>query len=122
LLTYTDSSGQEPVHMHFLWIAYRGLIYQFVGLAPERYRPVLRETALSFRPLSAEEKASTRETRLRVVPARSGETLQQLSTRTGNVWDLKITAVVNGLDKSQTLKKGQLVKIAISQPYSRIKG
>jgi hypothetical protein len=26
------------------------------------------------------------------------------------------------LDKSQTLKKGQLVKIAISQPYSGIKG
>jgi predicted Zn-dependent protease len=117
LLTYTDTSGEEPVHMHFLWIAYRGLIYQFVGLAPERYRKVLRETALSFRPLSSDEKASIRETRLRVVSARSGESLQQLSTRTGNVWDLKITAVVNGLDKSQTLKKGQLVKIAVSQPY-----
>lgn len=122
LLTYTDSSGQEPVHMHFLWIAYRGLIYQFIGLAPERYRPVLRETALSFRPLSPDEKASIRETRLRVVPARSGESLQQLTARTGNVWDLKITAVVNGLDKNQSLKNGQLVKVAISQPYSGING
>ncbi len=121
LLTYTDNSGEEPVYMHFLWIAYRGLIYQFIGLAPERYRPVLRETALSFRPLSAKEKGSIRETRLRVATARSGETLQQLSKRTGNVWSPKITAVVNGLDKGQTLKKGQLVKIAISQPYSGIK-
>jgi predicted Zn-dependent protease len=77
----------------------------------------LRETALSFRPLSAKEKASIRETRLRVATARSGETLQRLSKRTGNVWSLEITAVVNGLDKSQTLKKGQLVKIAVSQPY-----
>jgi len=121
LLTYTDNSGEEPVHMHFLWIAYRGLIYQFIGLAPERYRPVLRETALSFRPLSAGEKASIRETRLRVVPARSGETLQKFTKRTGNVWSPKITAVINGLDKGQTLKKGQLVKIAVSQPYSGIK-
>ena len=122
LLTYTDASGEEPVHMHFLWIAYRGLIYQFIGLAPERYRPVLRETALSFRPLSAEEKASIREKRLRVVPARSGETLEQLTKRTGNVWSLKITSVVNGLDQNQTLEKGQLVKIAITQPYSGTKG
>ena len=122
LLTYTDASGEEPVHMHFLWVAYRGLIYQFIGLAPERYRPVLRETALSFRPLSPEEKASIREKRLRVVPARPGETLKQLTTRTGNVWSLNLTAVVNGLDIGQTLKKGQLVKIAITQPYSGTKG
>ncbi len=122
LLTYTDASGKEPTHMHFLWIAYRGLIYRFIGLAPERYRPVLRETALSFRPLSAKEKDSIRETRLRVVLARSGETLQQLTIRTGNVWSPKITAVVNGLDKGQTLKKGQLVKIAVAQPYTAGKG
>jgi len=122
LLTYTDTRGKEPTHMHFLWIAYRGLLYQFIGLAPERYRPVLRDTALSFRPLSARERSSISETRLRVVAARSGETLQQFSRRTGNVWNLKITAVVNGLDTSQKLKKGQLVKIAISQPYSGSKG
>ena len=118
LLTYTDASGKEPMHMHFLWVAYRGLIYQFVGLAPERYRPLLRDTALSFRPLTAKEKASIRETRLRVVPARSGETLQQLSKRTGNVLDAKMTAVVNGLDETKKLKKGQLVKVAVSQPFS----
>ena len=121
LLTYTDTRGKEPTHMHFLWVAYRGLIYQFIGLAPERYRPVLRETALSFRPLSAKEKASIRETRLRVVPARSGETLQQISKRTKNVWDMNITAVVNGLDVDQKLKKGQLVKVAVSLPFSGAK-
>ena len=107
--------------MHFLWVAYRGLIYQFIGLAPERYRPVLRETALSFRPLTAKEKASIRETRLRVVPARSGETLQQISKRTNNVWDVNVTAVVNGLDADQKLKKGQLIKVAISLPFSGAK-
>jgi len=120
LLTYTNDRGKEPVHMHFLWVAYRGALYQFVGLAPERYRPVLRETALSFRPLNAEEKASIRETRLRVVPARADETLQQLSQRSANVLDVKITAVVNGLDENETLKEGQLVKIAVSQPYTMV--
>jgi predicted Zn-dependent protease len=118
LLTYTDASGKEPMHMRFLWISYKGLIYQFIGLAPERYRPVLKKTALSFRPLSNKEKRSILETRLRVVQARSGETLKRLSKRTKNIWNTNITAVVNGLDISQRLKKGQLVKIAVSQPYT----
>ncbi len=118
LLTYTDTSGNEPVHMHFLWIAYRSMIYQFIGLAPERYRPILKETALSFRPLSTKEKDSIRETRLRVVSARPAETLQQLSNRTSNIWSLKMTAVINGLDTTRKLQKGQLVKVAVSQPYS----
>jgi predicted Zn-dependent protease len=121
LLTYTKKGRKEPTHMHFLWVAYRGMLYQFIGLAPERYRPVLRETAQSFRPLSAEEKASIRETRLRVIPARAGETLQQLSQRSANVLDVKIAALVNGFDENETLKEGQLVKIAVSQPYTMLK-
>ena len=86
------------------------------------YRPLLRETALSFRPLTAGEKASIYETRLRVIEARSGETLGQLSARTSNVWSLDITAVVNGLAASQPLKDGQRIKIAVAEPDSRIKG
>jgi len=67
MLVYTDSSRGEPVHMHFLWVAYRGLLYRFIGLAPQRYRPLLKDTALSFRPLTPSERGSIRETRLRVV-------------------------------------------------------
>ena len=117
LVTYTDTSGQEPVHMQFLWIAYRSLIYQIIGLAPDRYLPVLSETAQSFRPLSAKERASIQEMRLRIVAARPGETLDKLAKRTGNEWSVKITAVVNGLDAGRPLEKGQLIKIAVSQPY-----
>ena len=117
LLTYTDTSGNEPVHMHFLWIAYRGLLYQFIGLAPERYRPVLQDTATSFRPLTSSERSSIREIRLRVAPARSGETLAQFSKRMGNGWSPELTAAVNGIDSNLRLQQGQLIKIAVSQPY-----
>ena len=58
------------------------------------------------------------ERRLRVVAAREGESLAQLSKRTNNVWPIEATAVVNGLAAGQKLKKGQLVKIAVSQPFS----
>jgi predicted Zn-dependent protease len=117
LLTYTDASGREPVHMYFLWVAYRGRLYQFIGLAHERYRPLLRDTALSFRPLTSNERASIRETRLRIVPAKAGESLSELSARTGNELDFALTAVVNGIDPNNPLTDGQLVKIAVSQLY-----
>lgn len=117
LVTYTDTSGREPMHWFFLYIAYRQLIYQFAGIAPERYRAVIRETALSFRPLTADELVSIRETRLRIVSARTRETLAQLSKRTGNTWDPKTTAVINGVKVDQPLKGGQLIKIAVPQPY-----
>ena len=114
---YVDASGQEPVYMNFLWIAYQDLIYQIIGLAPERYLPLIRETAISFRPLRDKERATIKEARLRVVPARSGESLSQLSARTRNVWDSKTTAIINGLDEKKPLKKGRLIKIAVEQPY-----
>ena len=114
---YVDASGQEPVYMNFLWIAYQDLIYQIIGLAPERYLSVMTETATSFRPLRDKEMATIKEARLRIVPARSGESLSQLSARTRNVWDNKTTAIINGLDEEKPLEKGRLIKIAVSQPY-----
>ncbi len=118
LVNYTDTSGREPMHMFFLYIGYRNLIYQFVGLAPERYRPLIRETALSFRSLTPTERASIKETRLRVVSAGANENVAQLSKRTGNTWDPKITAVINGVNVDEPLKAGQLIKIAVEGPYS----
>jgi predicted Zn-dependent protease len=117
LLLYTDTSGKEPMHMAFLWVAYRKIVYRFIGLAPEKYRVNLRLSALSFRPITAKEKSSIKERRLKVVTAHANESLSHLSKRTGNVWPLKATAVVNGIDKDQPLKKGQLIKIAVPQPF-----
>jgi predicted Zn-dependent protease len=117
VVTLTDTSGGKPVHMHFLWVAAGGLIYQMVGLAPDQHREVLRQAALSFRPLTSAERTSITETRLRVLAAREGETLAQLSRRTQNQWKPETTAVVNGIQPSATLRQGQLVKVAVRQQY-----
>jgi predicted Zn-dependent protease len=117
LLLYTDTSGKEPMHMAFLWVAYRKVVYRFIGLAPEKYRENLRSSALSFRPITATEKSSINERRLRVVAARESESLARLSKRTSNVWPLKAIAVVNGIDADKPLKEGQLIKIAVSKPF-----
>jgi predicted Zn-dependent protease len=117
LVSFIDSGKKEPVHWSFVWIAYGELLYQFVGITVERHQETFRATAYSFRPITDKEKASITEMRLRVVSARAGEGLDRLSKRTRNVWDAKTTAVVNGIDAGQALEKGQLIKIAVKQPY-----
>jgi predicted Zn-dependent protease len=117
LVTYTDTSGDEPMHIHFLWFSYRGRLYQFLGLGPERLRPAMRESALTFRPLTVDERGSIRAVHLHLVEARANEKLASLSQRANNVWKLEYTALVNGLDLNQRLKGGQLVKIAVVEPY-----
>ena len=117
LVTYKDRSGREPVDLIFVHLAYQGLIYNFFGMALEHHRSTILEVAQSFRPLTYEERTSIRETRLRIASAQENETLAQLSTRTKNLWDVKTTAVVNGISPDQTLRQGQLIKIAVSLPY-----
>ncbi len=107
--------------MVLTWIARDGSIYLLTGAASSRgrarYEGVLVNFARSFRPLTAQQRDSIRETRLRIASARAGESLKQLGARTANAWDLQRTAVFNDLFANATLREGQLVKIAVSQPY-----
>jgi predicted Zn-dependent protease len=103
------------------WIAHKGLVYQITGLSPEKsfaaYQGVFMETASSFRPLSQEDWSKIKETRLRIVKARDGETLEELGMRVDSEWLSAKTAVANGLSQNVRLKEGQLIKVVISQPY-----
>jgi len=110
-----------PVRAHITWIAYQGNIFRLIGISvstsSDRYAGVFRSVARSFRPLTARERESIRETRLRIVPARAGESLREISDRTGNRWNVQETAVMNDLFADAPLREAQLVKVAVSERY-----
>ena len=54
---------------------------------------------------------------MHIVSATGGEQLRELSDRTGNVWNLRETAIANGIDSTEPLGADQLIKIAVSQVY-----
>ena len=118
LLTYVENTKKEEMYMHFLWFEYGDRLYQLTGMGPERYRPILKKAALSFRPLQKDELDSIKETRLRIVSATANETLEGLNKRSGNTWSLEYTAVINSINQDQVLKKEQLVKIAVDGKYN----
>ena len=57
------------------------------------------------------------ELRLRVVTARAGENLAELSLRTANAWKLNETSVANQIRIDKRLSEGEPIKIAIREPY-----
>ena len=98
------------------------MIYQIGGLAKtarfEAVRPLFDHVAQSFRPLSPDERAAIREKRLRLVKAQAGENLETLVARSQSSWKPKQVAVANGLTETETLREGQLIKIAVEEPYA----
>ena len=116
VVTYLDRSGRAPAYLHFAWVAMGGKTYQLIGLAPEKHREALKNAALSLRPLTDVERSAVTGKRLRIVAAREGERLENLSARTGNVWTPTYTAIANGLDVEGDLRQGQPIKIARTEP------
>jgi predicted Zn-dependent protease len=103
------------------WLAHRDTIYRLQCLASLQsfagLERAFERTAVSFHPLSAAERASVRERRLRIVTANAGESLAALTRRGGNVWPLEEVALANGLEGETRLAAGQRVKIAVEVPY-----
>lgn len=118
---HTQLEADGEVGLDVTWIAHGGLIYQMVGLAPRprfgSLQPVFTSVAQSFRPLTASERAAVKETRIRLVRARAGETLDALAARTSSAWTKEEIAVFNGLPVGARLDDGRPIKVAVTEPY-----
>jgi predicted Zn-dependent protease len=119
--TRTDS-GEALLAL--TWIAYGGHIYQVLGMAPMRradvFQPVYETVVQSFRPLQPAQRAGIRENHLRVVEARTDETVAALSARSKSRWKPGMVAVVNDVSTDAPLVAGQLLKVSISEPYASV--
>ncbi|MDH4328057.1 MAG: M48 family metalloprotease [Nitrospira sp.] len=121
----TQLSAEGKAMLDVTWIAYGGLIYQIVGMTSikqfDAMKPVFHGVANSFRPLTQSERAGITETRIRLVTGRDGETIGALKQRAGSAWSQEEIAVVNGLNVSDKIREGQLLKVAIIEAYTSAK-
>jgi len=103
------------------WIAHGGFVYLIQGICTlerfKSYRGSFVTTAESFRPLSEVERSSIKVALLHIVTARQDETPEELIERVDGVWTPSRTAVANAIREDARLKGGQLIKIAILEPY-----
>ena len=115
-----DVEGQR-VGAHLTFVALGDTMYRITAVAPIRvsheYLGRARVTARSFRPLTPAERLSVPVTKLTVAEAFAGESLGELSGRSGNAWDDQRIAVLNGLAIDHVFEGGEQVKIAVATPY-----
>jgi predicted Zn-dependent protease len=111
-----------PMAVDLTWVPYDGRVYRLTGLSNSSdyraYQGAFASVARSFRGLTPEELRGIREQHLRIVPAQEGESLGQLLARNHSSWKLDEAAVANALAPNARLRAGQLVKVAIGEPYS----
>ena len=114
-------SEQGPTTLDLTWIVHEGIVHRILGVSPTprygAYRPLFDKTVSSFRAMTAADAAQIRETRLRVPTAATGERLGDVARRTGSVWSADEIAVANGLAVDARLVAGQLIKVAVPEPY-----
>jgi predicted Zn-dependent protease len=115
------AATKEGTRVALTWIAHRKRVFRVMGLSKggdwDRYRPVFEQTTASFRPLRSDEAARIAESRLRVRPARAGESVAQVVARGGGTWNAAQAAVANGVTVDRKLDADWPVKVAVSERY-----
>jgi predicted Zn-dependent protease len=100
------------------WVAHRGRVLRVAGLTAirrwDRYRAAFEQTAASLRPLRPAERERLVEVRLRLQPARAGDTVADVVARAGGAWDPARAAVANGVAADTRLEPGWPVKLALA--------
>jgi predicted Zn-dependent protease len=113
-------------HAEVTWIAHGGLIFQLVAVASsdqfKAFQPEFEAVVGSFHSLSGHERARITETRIRLVTARKGETIEALAARAHSAWKADEVAVINGLAATMLLREGQLLKVAVEERYETREG
>ena len=119
LVHFEDRSGVEPISLSYLWVASPRTTFIVIGLGADKYRDQLRDAALSLRGLSLEERDSIYADRIRIEEARENESLSELSSRSDNLWDDEMTALMNGISVDAELEDGALIKVVRRDRYWR---
>ena len=99
------------------WLPLGDQLYRVVGISPVSDSKLLDASILSLRKLTDKEKDSISERYVKVVNAREGETIAELSKRTGNLIKPELTAIMNAKKVDEKLKEGTEIKIILKRPY-----
>lgn len=103
------------------FIPFESRIFRLTATAPGKssreHLGFGRITARSFRELTGAERHSVSVLEVHSVPAEPGEDLAALSDRAGNAYDVRRTAVLNGIRPDARFRGGEWIKVARASPY-----
>lgn len=116
-ITFADNSGSKPVEYQVYWIKTDQLLFNVIGVSYPSQTETINGIVNSIKKLSDDEKAAIKGLKIRLAEAKDGEMLNDLSLRTNNSWNVETTSLMNDIDPNVQLEAGQVLKIAIREPY-----
>lgn len=103
------------------WIAHRDRVFQMAGITPikivTQFQAAFESISGSFRPLQQDERMGIKQSHLRVAAANAGESLADIVARQQSIWKVDMVAIANALTGTEQLAGGQLIKLALDEPY-----
>src|SRR5262249_51062947 len=117
-ISLTQRESGTVTHLEVTWLLHRGVTYRLLAVATPSNLGTARTAVESFHDLAPAERSSIKATRLRIAEVRPDETLADVSRRTDNRWDVKTTAIMNGIDANAPVRPGQRIKVAQTEPYA----
>jgi len=117
VVSMTDATGQQPVEMQIYWLKTENILFSIMGMSYLKHSEAIANTVNNVRSLTDEEKRNISGLYLQVATAGEQETMETLSIRTNNSWDTEVSIFKNGLKSNAVLKEGQVLKIAVEEPY-----
>ncbi len=119
ILSMGSKDPKQKIIIHMLWLNFGKYTFQILAAGDESYKEILKKAVFSLRPITKKEQNSIKSIVLHIVSAKEGETLENLSKRTGNILKMNYLHLINEVESGTKLKKGQLIKTGRAEPYKK---
>ena len=121
LVTFEDVSYGDTTNAYVLFLSIGNNLFRLSAVSNSEERKTLLTIAESLRILTPAERISIKDRYMKVVSAQKDETLESLSTRTGNILRLDLIEVINDQKADSKMEEGTLIKVILEKPYVGIK-
>ncbi len=115
-IKFLTGNQKDPVKGRMVWFTYQNMTFQLAGLWQGARKDSVESAIESFDGISVEELKKVKVLTLSLEKSKQGESIEDFSKRTGNVWKPDFFRVVNDLGDESTLNEGQELKVAIWTP------
>lgn len=116
-LRLKNTGNKSNTLMELLWIAYKGKVFQLVGIGNLTQAGIIKKSLFSFHAALASERLMAKLFAVEIAKANRNEKLEQLSSRTGNRLNLNLISVLNDVKTDSVLPEGTAIKIVKELPY-----
>lgn len=117
LLRLKSTDGKNEAIVEIVWIDFNSQVFQLAAVSTAALAIVAHQSLTSFRVATIQEVAGILQYDLHIIRSNKGESIQQVSERTGNKLNPALTSIINGIGAGATLAENQPVKIIKARYY-----